>query len=140
MHRLVSGECELLPSRERCPYLVVAELLQTGGNTRCGSAKLYTAGASLGCTAWDVLDGRQFPESLLYPEDHPAVRCRPLRPFAFNVHHPQGQGEETAGLSGGGGGGNGDGGQEEEEDYFLDLHAGGAYPVRVVAWATTEWG
>ena len=116
----MSGECELLPSRERCPYLVVAELLQTGGNTRCGSAKLYTAGASLGCTAWDVLDGRQFPESLLYPEDHPAVRCRPLRPFAFNVH--------VHGEEGGAGVAVGEAG--EEEDYFLDLHAGAAYPVR----------
>ncbi|TFJ85191.1 hypothetical protein NSK_003614 [Nannochloropsis salina CCMP1776] len=33
--RLVSAECELLPSRERCPYMVVAELLQTERNTRC---------------------------------------------------------------------------------------------------------
>lgn len=99
---------------------MVAELLQTGGNTRCGSAKLYTAGASLGCTAWDVLDGRQFPESLLYPEDHPAVRCRPLRPFAFNVH--------VHGEEGGAGVAVGEAG--EEEDYFLDLHAGAAYPVR----------
>lgn len=43
--RVVSDECELLPSRERCPYLIVAELLQTERHTRCGSAKVYTKGA-----------------------------------------------------------------------------------------------
>jgi hypothetical protein len=42
--RLVTSECEVLPSRERCPYTVVAELLQTQRNTRCGSAKLFTRG------------------------------------------------------------------------------------------------
>lgn len=96
--RLVSGECELLPSRERCPYMVVAELLQTERNTRCGSARLFTNGATLGCSVWDVLDQRQFPESLLYADDHPAMRY-PMRPFLFNNDYDQ------------------------QEDYFLDLHA-----------------
>lgn len=96
--RLVSAECELLPSRERCPYMVVAELLQTERNTRCGSARLYTGGATLGCSVWDVLDHRMFPESLLYPDDHPAMRY-PVRPFVFNNDY------------------------NDEDDYFLDLHA-----------------
>lgn len=96
--RLVSGECELLPSRERCPYMVVAELLQTERNTRCGSARLYTNGATLGCSIWDALDQRQFPESLLYPDDHPAMRF-PMKPFLFNNDY------------------------DDDQDYFLDLHA-----------------
>ena len=55
-------------------------------------------GATLGCTIWDVIDGRQFPESLLYPDDHPVMRY-PMQPFIFNNDY------------------------DEDEDYFLDLHA-----------------
>lgn len=98
--RLVTSECEVLPSRERCPYTVVAELLQTQRNTRCGSAKLFTRGASLGCTIWDALAGNKFPESLLYPDDLPYPRF-PVKPLTFNDHYRGG----------------------EDEDYLLDLHA-----------------
>lgn len=44
MLRIVTEESEVLPSRERCPYLVFVELLEVGKPLRCGSAKLYTTG------------------------------------------------------------------------------------------------
>ncbi|KAJ1441805.1 hypothetical protein B484DRAFT_390467, partial [Ochromonadaceae sp. CCMP2298] len=40
--RFVEAECEVLPSKERCPYLVVAELLEQ--DFACSSEKLYAQG------------------------------------------------------------------------------------------------
>ena len=40
--RFVEAECEVLPSKERCPYLVVAELLEQPFS--CKSDELYTQG------------------------------------------------------------------------------------------------
>ena len=40
--RFVENECEVLPSKERCPYLVVVELLEQ--DFECKSDELYTQG------------------------------------------------------------------------------------------------
>ena len=40
--RFVENECEVLPSKERCPYLVVVELLEQ--DFECKSDQLYTQG------------------------------------------------------------------------------------------------
>lgn len=54
--RFVESECEVLPSRERCPYLVVVELLEQDFN--CQSVELYSQGSSIGLSAADVIHGR----------------------------------------------------------------------------------
>ena len=63
--RIVTEECEVLPSRERTPYLIVAELLQPDAYLPCGSSKVFTSGSKIGCSVRDVLEGRKFPSSLM---------------------------------------------------------------------------
>ena len=51
--------------------------------------------AAIGCSVWDVLSNRRFPESLLVPDD---LKEGKVQPFSFNEHW-------------------------EDEDYFQDVRA-----------------
>jgi hypothetical protein len=57
--RFVESECEVLPSKERCPYMVTVELL--GEEFACRSDALFTKGQPIGVTVADILTGRDFP-------------------------------------------------------------------------------
>jgi hypothetical protein len=61
--RLVKELCHPLPSRERAPFMVTAEVLQT--KLGLGSHRLYLAGDRVGITALDVIEGRAVPQDLL---------------------------------------------------------------------------
>ncbi|CAM9139646.1 unnamed protein product [Choristocarpus tenellus] len=60
--RLTRDLCRVLPSKERAPYLVVAEVLQT--SLGYGSDRLYTMGGSVGVTAADIVHNRAVPRLL----------------------------------------------------------------------------
>ena len=47
---------EVLPSKERCPYLLVAEVLEQPFT--CKSAELYAQRQALGVSAADVIQGK----------------------------------------------------------------------------------
>lgn len=53
--RFVEEECELLQSKERCPYVVVVELLEQ--SYPCGSSSLYTDGKKVDLKHLDALTG-----------------------------------------------------------------------------------
>ena len=45
LYQFVESECEVLPSKERCPYLVVAELIEQPFSSK--SEEIYTQGTVL---------------------------------------------------------------------------------------------
>ncbi len=51
--RFVESECEILPSRDRCPYVVVVEVLAEAGDAHCSDSSLFThrAGGSGGLSS-----------------------------------------------------------------------------------------
>ena len=62
--QFVVPECEILPSKERCPYLLVAEVLEQPFT--CKSAELYAQRQALGVSALDAIQGRSRDLSSLY--------------------------------------------------------------------------
>eukprot|EP01038_Epipyxis_sp_PR26KG_P011216 gene11216-15050_t len=54
--RFVESECEVLPSKERCPFLVCVEYLEQ--DCTCNSDELYTQGHAVGVTIDDTIHGR----------------------------------------------------------------------------------
>jgi hypothetical protein len=53
--RFVESECEVLPSKERCPYLVVVELLEQ--DFECKSDELYTQGQFFDMSSGKLTNG-----------------------------------------------------------------------------------
>ncbi|CAM9872439.1 unnamed protein product [Laminaria digitata] len=60
--RLCRELCRVLPSKERAPYLVVAEVLQTPFSY--ASDRLYLEGGNSGVTCEDVVNKRTLPQAL----------------------------------------------------------------------------
>lgn len=54
--QFVVSECEILPSKERCPYLLVAEVLEQPFT--CKSSELFAQRQPLGLTALDTVQNR----------------------------------------------------------------------------------
>ncbi len=54
--QFVVSECEILPSKERCPYLLVAEVLEQPFS--CKSSELFAQRHPLGLTALDAVQNR----------------------------------------------------------------------------------
>jgi hypothetical protein len=54
--QFVESECEVLPSKERCPYLIVAEMMEQPFS--CKSQELYTQGHPLGAAIEDTITVR----------------------------------------------------------------------------------
>ena len=66
--RFVDAECEVLPSKERCPYLVVAELLEQPFS--CKSDELFTQGHAVGVTVEDIISGKTITGLRQSPSTH----------------------------------------------------------------------
>lgn len=64
--RFVHEECEILPSKDRCPYLVVVELLER--DFQCKEDRLFTEGHKRLLTAADIARGLHYDD-----EDEPAI-------------------------------------------------------------------
>ncbi|CAM9548682.1 unnamed protein product [Ectocarpus fasciculatus] len=60
--RLCRELCRVLPSKEKAPYLVVAEVLQTSFSY--ASDRLYLEGGSAGVTCEDVVNKKTLPQAL----------------------------------------------------------------------------
>lgn len=81
--RFVESECELLPSKDRCPYLVVVELLEQP--FPCKSDELYTEGRRLEMTAEDIALGKD--ASYINPQIMPTMHAPPqTMPHALLEH------------------------------------------------------
>lgn len=70
--RVVESECHVLQSKERCPYLLVVEVLREPHLVR--SDHLFCHGHTIGVTLEDVLTGRILPPMSpeLRAENHPS--------------------------------------------------------------------
>lgn len=66
MLRFVHEECEILPSKDRCPYLVVVELLER--DFQCKEDRLFTEGHKRLLTAGDKARGLHYDD-----EEEPAM-------------------------------------------------------------------
>mmetsp|Transcript_34 Transcript_34/g.75 ORF Transcript_34/g.75 Transcript_34/m.75 type:complete len:726 (-) Transcript_34:75-2252(-) len=59
---IVPSECKILPSRERCPFIVHCEVLQTW--LQANSSLVYIQGAPVGYGLLDVMEEREIPQSM----------------------------------------------------------------------------
>lgn len=73
--RFVENECEVLPSKERTPYLLVAEMIEQPFT--CKSEELFAQGHPLGLSIEDVINGRSLRNYRLF-----------LQPPQLHHQHP----------------------------------------------------
>lgn len=71
--RFVESECELLPSKDRAPYLVVVELLEQPFS--CSSDELYTEGRALSMSTEDLALNRHL--TYVNPQIMPTMHAPP---------------------------------------------------------------
>jgi hypothetical protein len=78
--RFVESECEVLPSKDRCPYLVVVELLEQP--FPCKSDELFTEGRKLTMLPEDIALGKHLKYE--NPQVMPTIHAPP-RSLAHNM-------------------------------------------------------